>query len=625
MLLKNSLKQMLRTKARMVVFMLLMLLAVTFLSLGVNLWHACNENLKGYEKVFMTVGLVNQKENTVKVTETWDAATKEYTYQDKPVYDSILPVSLLDFEGADYIVRPEQRPFYGAYTPGIKIYPPEMEKIQKSRWGSISEIVPYEDCIPSSPVRVKVTRVLWGTGNKEGEDIWLCDHFNDNPGPLKAGKKYITSIQSWPNSHSDSDPKAYYESNSYNPFKYNSSISTQTNKNGELIENNDVASENWDEVTENFYETKEGQKWIALIEAQERFTQTFPVVPISKTKLLMDFHQGNVSISRGRDITAKEYMNGEKVCIMPQGLAVKNNLKIGDKINLQLYLSNYKTSASQIYFPSGLISVDFILLNAKGETYPVFENSEYEIVGIYNGANKTNQPTGYEMGNNAVVIPENSVKNSDNNNIIAYGPMKGYTTSFQIPNGTTKAYLEKFQSLGIKNLEISFYDGGYEKLASGMRNIKMVALILMVISGATTMAILFFFIFLFITKQKKRTAIERSLGMSKKECILSMLYGILFIISIGAVTGSFAGFMITNFIMSNLKDTGVGQYSTAFSNWVNNSDNASQISAVRVSANSLMSIVLCIMVIFVSLLIAFLFIKRNIKVEPLGLLSKSEE
>ncbi|HHX57832.1 MAG TPA: hypothetical protein GX710_07435, partial [Clostridiales bacterium] len=94
MLLKNSLKQMGRIKAKTFTFMLLIIFASTFLSIGINLWIGCNENLKEYEKVFKTIGVVNQKENTMEVSEHWDASTKEYTYRDKPIYDSILPLSL---------------------------------------------------------------------------------------------------------------------------------------------------------------------------------------------------------------------------------------------------------------------------------------------------------------------------------------------------------------------------------------------------------------------------------------------------------------------------------------------------------------------------------------------------
>ncbi|WP_158281634.1 FtsX-like permease family protein [Sporanaerobacter acetigenes] len=621
MLLKNSLKQMGRTKVRTIVSFILIILTVTFLSLGVNLWQTCNGNLGKYESVFTTIGIVDQKENAMEVSQSWDAATKRYTYWDKPIYDTILPISLLDFEGANYIINPEQRPYYGAYSPDIKIRATKDEEHQESKLDSVVEIVPYEDCTPAGPVIVKVKRVLHGTFDLEGSDIWFCDHFNHNPGLLEKGNTYITDIEQIPNFHEDS-----YMERSYEFIPHNLTISTQKNKKGEMVAKKDTPDEKWEEVTDNFYETEAGKKWKNLGKAIDRFFKhTFPVMPTNKTEFLMEFNQGNAYIYDGRDITESEYEEGEKVCIIPKKFAMLNALKVGDNINLKLYYADYEKSVSQT-FSAGRVELNFGLLNAEGEVYPVFEDSEYKIVGLYsNTADPEKRPTGYELGSNAVIIPSKSVKNSDEDNIVGYGPMKGYNTSFQIPNGTTKVYLEKFKALGINNLEVEFYDGGYERLSSGMGNLKTVAVILVAVSAATTLAILFFFVFLFISKQKKRTAIERSLGMNRKECTLSMLYGILIIIALGAVIGSFAGFKTADFVISKSTNMETELYSTAFSNWVNNADKMAEVAETSVPVNYLTPIVLCLVVILVSIIISLILIKNNLKAEPLELLSKSEE
>lgn len=50
------------------------------------------------------------------------------------------------------------------------------------------------------------------------------------------------------------------------------------------------------------------------------------------------------------------------------------------------------------------------------------------------------------MGFNEIIIPANSVKNSDKGNIVDYGPMTGSTASFQIANGTIPEYMEKWEN-----------------------------------------------------------------------------------------------------------------------------------------------------------------------------------
>ncbi len=618
MLFKISLKQISRTRARTITFLLLIILAVAFLTLGINLWWASNNNLKEYEKVFITLGMVNQKENMLKATAYWSNSSQDYTYYDEPVYDSILPISLLNLPELNYIVPPQQRPYYLAYSPGI-LTRPEEDGQSIDQWSPILEFIPYEDAVPNQPVRVQISKVLRGTV-KVGDDLWVCDHSNPKPRMLKAGKRYITSGQIVYNQHPNPEPGAYYEL--WMNFELDSS---QTDKQGVKLSESTDEMVNWYEVTDSFYASKIGKKIEAYIDAVERYIRyTVPVIPTNKTKLLMEFHQGEAIIRSGRDITQEEYESGAKVCLLPERLAGRNELKVGDTINLQLYLADYKRSASLAFFPSGSGMLHYSLLNAKGEAYPVFENSDYEIVGIYYSPNTTNYPTGYEIGNNVVIIPANSVKNSDENNIADYGPMKGYTTTFQILNGTTKEYLESFKALGIDNLEITFYDGGYEKLAAGMKNIRQIAIILLLVSIITTSALLLFFIYMFISKQKKRTAIERSLGMSRKECTQSMIYGVLSVITLGSLSGGLLGFLITGLVMPSTDKTGSELYMTEYSNWVNHADKISG-SNTGTAANLIITLCACLMVILISYGLALLYIQSNLKAEPLALLSKKEE
>ncbi len=613
MLLRNSLLQMARTKVKTILFLTMLILAVTFLSLAINLWFRCNKNIQEYNKAFMTLGIIDQKETAITTVKTWDAATKEYTYYDEPVYDAFLPISLLDFEGANYIMKPEQRPSYGAYSPGIKIRDSIDEERQIGMLDTFCEFTPYEDCRPTEPVKVKVVKVLRGAIAEVGEDVWLCDHYNSSPGMLEKGKTYITDIFfATYNFHTDMDEEIYFEYFPSNPI-YNSG---SKDAEGQV---------KWDEVTDHFYETNIGRMGLEAIKASDMIdTGTIPVLPTNKTKLLMDFHQGITAITNGRDISEEEYQKGDKVCLVPQGLAGRNGLKIGDRIRLQLYFANYKRTASQSFSTSGLSLFSFPLVNSDGKVYPVFEDSNYEIVGIYNGG-RAEDPTGYERGPNEVIVPMQSIQNSDENNIVEIGPMKGYTTSFQIPNGTTQEYMEKFKALGIDNLEITFYDGGYEKLLAGMEKLKMVSMVLLVASVITTVAILFFFVFMFVFKQKKRTAIERSLGMKKIDCMKSLLYGMLGIAAVGGFVGSLIGYLLSLIMMSNSANPESGFYSSEFSNWVNNSDKITNTGINEISINPLLSISIFAAVLLISFIIAVIFIKNNLEEEPLALLSQNEK
>lgn len=618
MLLKNSIKQILRSKQKTIAFILLLILVTTFLSLGINLWKTSSINLKAYEKFFTTIGVITQKENTLKVVSTWDSAYQQYFYVDEPVYDSILPVSVLDFPGANYIIPPKRRPYYGAYTPDLQIYSEDEVEGKTVACGSIVEFMPYQDCNPSEPVKVKIVKSLWGY-RKEGDVVWLCDEFNDQSSQLQEGNTYISRIINIQNLFGDSQYDQLPFTVPFNPIE-----TTQRDHDGGFIVKQNMKKNNWDEVTTEFWNSDEGRKWNEVVKAYDRFfTHTIPVIPTDKTELLMEFHQKSSTVSQGRDISEDEYETGAKVCLIPQNLAGRNKLSVGEMINLQLYFANYKDSAS-LNFGSGA-GFNYSLLNAKGNAYPVFENTEYKIVGIYSGYSKTSYPTGYELGENAVIVPYNSVKNIDENNIVDYGPMKGYTTSFQIPNGSISSYMKKFEALSINNLEITFYDGGYSNLADGMQNLKLISIILVLASGIATFAILIFFLYLFIGKQKKRTAIERSLGMSKWSCIGSYLYGILTVTAISDIIGSISGMLINRYILFTTDKSVEHIYSATFSNWVNNSDKSIKIVGANGSIGPLTSVIVAICIIIFTAVIAIFYIWYNLKAEPLALLSNNEE
>ena len=68
------------------------------------------------------------------------------------------------------------------------------------------------------------------------------------------------------------------------------------------------------------------------------------------------------------------------------------------------------------------------------------------------------------------------------------------------------------------HLQLTFDDNGYSKVVGGLENLRTAAIILFAAGLLSALAILVLLLYFFIVKQKKRTAIERSLGMSKNQC-----------------------------------------------------------------------------------------------------------
>lgn len=638
----KSIKQMLRTPVRLALFLLLLTLASSLLALGAGLYLLSAENTRRLEDVFVTIGTVQQKPAAVHEREIWDAEQKDMVPRGtQPEYGPVVPVDTLYFEGANYIRPPVRRPYYGAYDPDWTVHRLDwsVSFIAQMREDlPILELEPVEDCVPDHPVKMKIKRVLYGTKQElDGwETIWFCDHYNPAPQPLYAGKTYLMAL-AYKSGHKDF-PRftAEYFPNSFGTSlrEYRSSprdeelyvASTQYRPDGERIPDPFPMAAPWDEVTEGFYDTPRGQRWLELAKAMYRSEQTIPVIPAESTELLMSFYNGNSNIIEGRDITEEEYREGRRACLINQQFAVLNGLSAGDRLTLPLYYADYRDSAGRDFSPSDqLLGVPDHLLNAQGKCYEVFEDDEYTIVGIYNEINKVTRSTGYDMPADGVVIPAASVKNSDENNILDYGPMMGYNTVFQIPNGTIAQFQKAWEKQGVGDLELTFYDRGYTQIKEGLDQIRKIALALFLAGILIAVLILLFFCHLFIGKQKKRTAIERSLGMSRAKCTLSLLSGILILALLGSAAGSAAGYFLTGTAMRQFGGEAREEtFSTAYSSWADSSDSELDVQMDTSPAGPSVYILAGGFLVLLASGIALAGIRSNLKSEPLKLLSMRE-
>ena len=102
-------------------------------------------------------------------------------------------------------------------------------------------------------------------------------------------------------------------------------------------------------------------------------------------------------------------------------------------------------------------------------------------------------------------------------NIVEASPMRADNTSFQIPNGTIAKYMKGFQQLGYDDLKIRFYDNGYSDMQEGIENRKISSYTFLAGGVLMTVLVLLLFGYLFIGRQEQRTAIERCLGMTRRD------------------------------------------------------------------------------------------------------------
>ena len=334
----------------------------------------------------------------------------------------------------------------------------------------------------------------------------------------------------------------------------------------------------------------------------------------------MAFYSGSANITEGRDISPEEYTKGTKVCLVPRQFAQYNGITPGDSLPLPLYYVDYLHTpmvTGNLYYGG--------LLNAQGKAYPVFENSAYTVVGIYDNYGASYESSDFDLVGNTVIIPAASVKNSDAQNIIAWGPMRAATTSFEIPNGTIDSFEEEWNRQGIDGLKFTFYDKGYSRLKQGLARIHTISLILLLISAVVMVLVLTLFTFLFIIKNQKRTAIERSLGYHKRQCAASLLSGMLLILVIGSVIGAGGGAWFCNTVIDrNMSASEGGSFDLTYSSWANDTE---KLAEMRLDLNSagIGILITFFLSITTGILIAGVGVRRNLKAEPILLLSGKDD
>ena len=307
----------------------------------------------------------------------------------------------------------------------------------------------------------------------------------------------------------------------------------------------------YEEITEDFWESERGRRWRNLLEVWSNPNFIFAVTGTSDINLMMPFYTGEAYLSSGRNFTQEEYEQGEKVCLIPELFAKRNDLEIGDELRISMLVADHGYAAGRRFSIYGYPGYSY--LNASGEPYEVFEDSQYTIIGVYGGT--AGMLDEYGMGDQEILIPSMSVKNSDADNIVDFRPMRGSTTAFQIENGTIQEYMEKWNQLGIDDIEITFYDKGYTELEANLDNMRQISRILMAAGIVIVLMVLGYFSWIFVLRQRERTAIERSLGFRKSQSFWSLFCGIFLIILLGSCGGCIMGSYLGGNVAGSLGQT----------------------------------------------------------------------
>lgn len=538
------------------VFIIILIMIVTImLVVGGNLWVTSVRLSKAYENDFITIGTVTQKPDTIREITEWDAEKGDYQIYKTSVYNRYATEEDLAFPEIMYIMEPEKRVYWGSYTPEY-VHESDLLVDPNDDFIIVAEFSPLEDCIPNESVKIKITKILGNAKRLEGSVVWFCDHYNRYPDELKADRTYVAMIYkvNWTHGNRLEESGPQYRDSEYSP---DSVIPTLYTPEGKRIEDT-LKMQDIYEVTEGFYETEIGERLLEISNEVIIYHDSQPVVGTNSTDLLLPFYEGSAWVYEGRYPTAEEYVQGSPVCLAPREFAENNGLSVGDQVMTRLYYTCTADYADINYMISGGGALSFSFLGRDGKLLSPFEEKAYTIVGLYDYT-----PTMTGLGRDELIVPLNSVENKTMN-YVRFGAMTDENTSFQIENGTIADFLEASTKNGVDNLIYTFYDRGYSALKEGIQNLKNMSVALLIMGSIAAVILTLQISHISITKQKKRLAIERLLGMSGKRCRNICLTGILILLILGTVPGVAAGMAVSGLI--NMEDMGQGDFNRKYSN-----------------------------------------------------------
>ncbi len=286
-----------------------------------------------------------------------------------------------------------------------------------------------------------------------------------------------------------------------------------------------------DGAAEEFLASEAGALWRQMLEDMEINNHAFPVLAVDKLGYQADFARQMVRIVEGRDFIESELVDGEKVCIISQTVAVESGLKIGDTISIQTYPTDYnlyphKEKKTVFYSPPAYPSAAFYS-HAMG-----FDNGpeNYTIVGVYRHQSAWYGTSTYGFSPNTVFIPKAST-----NGTMEYDT-DGIYRSYVLENGKSDEFQKFVDEAGYHGL-FMYYDQGYAQMKSGLDAYEEVSSRALYVGIGAYCVILTLFVILFPVRQRETLSTMRSLGAGRENRIAHVTVSSLGLLIPGSLLG----------------------------------------------------------------------------------------
>ncbi len=270
--------------------------------------------------------------------------------------------------------------------------------------------------------------------------------------------------------------------------------------------------------------------FLQVADTYEVLNNSVDCVAIDNCSLIPDFQQGSTSLSSGRFYTDEDDAH---VAVINELLANQLDLSVGDTIELNLHCAQGEGDFHDSYFPvTGFINPD---------------SNQYEIVGIFK--NTSSSRNIYIPARGVLPLFETNGEDENEDGRVLDIPYSYDLGSFLIENGHGVDFQTLFEETRASGTKLTVHDQGYMSAAAVFTSMHDTAVILLVGCTVVGLSVLLLFAYLFVTKQKDTLVTMLSLGAGEARAYIYLTSGVMLMSIITAIAGGVSGYFCSGEIL----------------------------------------------------------------------------
>ena len=576
--MRYALKRLYRTPVKTIIFILLISLSASALSISAGMWKYSYDSIKHSKDAFTTIGILRELEFTEQI----------YKNSVKPKYDYELLGKVKEAAaGLQYTRYTDNREYLMGYSPNVtssvingnydssypyaySIVTGVCESVGYSNYANYSAIIKIDkEDLNILPYFVE------NLNYSDTEYIDIQGHYltSDLDFPFKAGEKYI--IYAYINGY-DYEYKRWVGYLDYKKTEYSEYSERYVLSDKEKTEHPEFNRDSVQRILDDSmlschilstdaksFLDSGNERWKEIVNNCRITKHSTEILLTDNIYSIYSFNIGDVFILRGRAIRKDEYEQGAKVCVVNSSFLYANNLKIGDKVKLSVYESDFIEDYKMIR--SGSVgeaagendTEDFFTpLGYEGQGF--INEIEYEIVGVYR------LPPSAERGelllsSNVMIVPSKSIEGDFNTKPVEAEVVRDVDGTIQrfkmertsipgsfsvvIENGKIEEFEEEMAALGYGGM-FYYFDQNYSQIFGILDGYLKTASFIVLISILAWVCIAAVFLSIYMISSRKSLATMLSLGSGRIKAFISEMTGISVLILIASILGLIAGMIL---------------------------------------------------------------------------------